>query len=419
MKMQNTLIQRVQTISAELNSRFRQRSEVIECMLASMIAGELVLLLGPRGEAKTAIVEALAEYITGGTHFSVGLAKSSTPDDILGGVDVVALQNGTYTRNVNGFLPTATTFLLDEGFKSNNPTLQALLRVLSEREFQGVKIPAIFGAIASNELPPELRGQKGGKSADLGPFEDSLLAFYDRFFHKLEVQPLEAGTDDWNSVIFDNVSDSNNVKITATVTPEEIRQLQKTVRDIAIPEAVKDAIRKLAISLADQKTNVHVSTRTWRKAIKVMQAHAWLAGRNAVQRTDLKWLEYALWTTPDQKLVIRAAIAQLSSVEVQEANAAKIKAAQYFSAYQKQKLANMTTGEAKGLTCMNDEVSNIMHAAVQEPFVIWLKNMTTELMQLEPEPEDASVIAENIHIIETIRKSVMADMMKRLKGVMS
>jgi MoxR-like ATPase len=404
-------ITRIQQISIDLNARFRQRWEVIECMLASMLAGELVLLLGPRGEAKTAIVEALAEYINGGQHFSVGLAKSSTPDDILGGVDVVALQAGTYRRNVNGFLPTATTFLLDEGFKSNNPTLQALLRVLSEREFQGVKIPALFGAIASNELPPELRGQKNGKSTDLGPFEDSLLAFFDRFFHKLEVLPLEAGSADWDNVIFGAVSETRNPKL--FVTPAEIRDLQEAVKKVVIPESVQGSIRQLAISLADAKTNVHVSTRTWRKAIRVLQAHAMLAGRMEVKRSDLRWLEYALWTTPDQKAVIRSAISSIGSPELKEALATENKVAELFSAYKRQYLQN----NQNGLVIMDSPVSNLSHVAAQEPFILALKTLGTELLQMDTPDEDKAEVNRIMQFIETCRKAVMADMLQRLKAL--
>ena len=404
-------ITRIQQIVAELNGRFRQRTDVIECMLASMLAGELVLLLGPRGEAKTAIVEALAEYVNGGQHFSVGLAKSSTPDDILGGVDVVALQAGTYRRNVDGFLPTSTTFLLDEGFKSNNPTLQALLRVLSEREFQGLKIPALFGAIASNELPPELRGQKQGKSTDLGPFEDSLLAFFDRFFHKLEVLPLEAGSADWDSVIFGAVSETRNPKL--FVTPAEIRDLQEQVKKVVIPESVQGSIRQLAISLADTKTNVHVSTRTWRKAIKMLQAHAMLAGRTEVKRSDLRWLEFALWTTPDQKSVIRSAISSIGSPELKEALATENKVAELFSAYKRQYLQN----NQNGLVICDSPVSNLSHVAAQEPFILALKTLGNELLQMDTPDEDKQEVSRILVFVETCRKAVMADMLQRLKAL--
>lgn len=398
-------------IQTDLNRRFRKRETVVETMLASMLAGELVLLIGPRGEAKTAIVEALSGYISDGTHFSVGLAKSSTPDDILGGVDVVALQSGIYRRNVDGFLPKATTFLLDEGFKANNPTLQSLLRVLSEREFQGESLPCLFGAIASNELPPELRGQKNGKTTDLGPFEDSLLAFFDRFFHKIEVEALQSGTSDWEDVVFGNVSDSAD---SVRVTVDEIRNAQRAVFGVKLPEAVRAAIRRIAGELT--RESIHVSTRTWRKAMHVLRAHAWLDSRDEVRRSDLRWLSNAFWTTPDQRRRISEIISGAGSPELGEAISLEMEVSELMHFYGAKGLTIKPTGE---IEFSMTPVSGLSSAAVQEPLTILLKSHLTTLRQLETtaDPEDASEIRRVIEYVEDSRTQVVDDMLKRLRSL--
>lgn len=398
-------------IQTDLNRRFRKRETVVETMIASMLAGELVLLIGPRGEAKTAIVEALSGYISDGTHFSVGLAKSSTPDDILGGVDVVALQSGVYRRNVDGFLPKATTFLLDEGFKANNPTLQSLLRVLSEREFQGESLPCLFGAIASNELPPELRGQKNGKTTDLGPFEDSLLAFFDRFFHKIEVEALQSGTSDWEDVVFGNVSDSAD---SVRVTVDEIRSAQRAVFGVKLPEAVRASIRRIAGELT--RESIHVSTRTWRKAMHVLRAHAWLDSRDEVRRSDLRWLSNAFWTTPDQRRRISEIISGSGSPELGEAISLEMEVSELMHFYGAKGLTIKPTGE---IEFSMTPVSGLSSAAVQEPLTILLKSHLTTLRQLETtaDPEDASEIRRVIEYVEDSRTQVVDDMLKRLRSL--
>jgi len=401
-------------IRDDLNKRFRRCEKSVETMMASMLAGELLLLIGPRGEAKTAVVEALAAYIEDGQHFSVGLAKSTTPDEIVGGLDTPSyIKEGVYRRNVDGFLPTATTFLLDEGFKGSNPVLQSMLRLLSERTFEGRPVPTLFGAICSNELPPELRGQKDGKSADLGPFEDSLLAFFDRFFHKIMVEPLPVGTSDWDDVIFGGCSD---VASSVRVSVSDVRTAQDAVSSVVIPDVVKDAIRELSGTLASGSAGsvVHVSTRTWRKSINVLKAHALLAGRTTVQRSDLLWLENALWTTPDQRSTLREALLSVGSPESAEALSTEAKVAEFFAAFQAKRLTVSSSGD---LSVGEYPLSDQRASVASEPLAIWLKQQAATLRQLEATAEDVVEIRRVRGWVEDVRSEVIEKMMARLRSV--
>lgn len=401
-------------IRADLNKRFRRCEATVETMMASLLAGELILLIGPRGEAKTAIVEALAGYIADGDHFSVGLSKTSTPDDILGGVDTPAYVNdGIYRRRADGFLPTSTTFLLDEGFKGPNPVLQSLLRLLSERTFQGQGIPTLFGAICSNELPPELRGQKNGKAADLGPFEESLLAFFDRFTHKVMVDPLPVGTSDWNDVVFGGCAD---VAANVSVSVADLRAAQSALMSVKMPDNVRDAIRDLAGTLADGSAGgvVHVSTRSWRKITRIVRAHAMLDGRTEVRRSDLRWLEHALWTTPDQRQTLREAISGVGSPEVAEAMATEAKVAEVYAAYMSRRLFIDATGD---LQVADSPVSELSAASASEPFARWLKRMVNTLRTLEATAEDVAEVQRVRVWADDLRVVVLEDINKRLRSI--
>jgi len=402
-------ISKINDIRTDLNKRFKNRENVIDMMIASLVAGELMLLIGPRGEAKTAIVESFAGYISDGKHFSVGLAKSSTPDDILGGVDILALQNGIYRRNTEGFLPECTTFLLDEGFKCNNPTLQSLLRVLSEREFQGKKINALFGAIASNELPPELRGQKNGKSADLGPFEDSLLAFFDRFFYKVNVDKVINGTPDWQDIVFNNVTDT---KANVSVTSEEILNLRNDIDNVNIDERTKNAIIELTIALETSDSNIRVSTRTWRKAVRMIKVHALLSGRNTVSRKDFRFLTNSFWTTPDQIPVIQQAIFGIGSRETAEAAALESAVSNYMTAYSNNKLVIDSSGNLQ--IDENSRNTNLNKATVQEPLIHFLRENINELRKLATSAEDYDEIDRVIAYVDKCRTHVVNQLMERL-----
>jgi hypothetical protein len=138
-----------------------------------------------------------------------------------------------------------------------------------------------------------------------------------------------------------------------------------------------------------------------------------LAGRTEVKRSDLRWLEFALWTTPDQKAVIRSAISSIGSPELKEALATENKVAELFSAYKRQYLQN----NQNGLVIMDSPVSNLSHVAAQEPFILALKTLGTELLQMDTPDEDKAEVNRVMQFIETCRKAVMADMLQRLKAL--
>jgi MoxR-like ATPase len=292
----------LRAVAANLKARFKNRDKEIDLMCVSAIAGEFMLLIGPRGEAKTAIVDAFSKCVTGARHFEEGLSKTSTIDQILGGVDVPALSSqGVFRRNTAGYLPECETFLLDEGFKAPSDLLNALLRVLSERRYQNTPTPTLFGVLASNEYPSELRRATNGVPTDLGPHEDSMLPFMDRFFYCSEVTSLPKGGDDWCSVVFDGCANADDG---ARVSVDELRFLQNAVKAVKIGQAAKEMIVRTAAGLDAGEIDgkrVVVSTRRWVKATGVAKAHALYRGGQTVKPRDLLDLEFALWTTPDQR----------------------------------------------------------------------------------------------------------------------
>jgi len=67
----------IQQLRQELNARFPERREVIDGALCAVLAGDHVLLVGPPGTAKSALVRAIAQAF-GGTYFERLLTKFST-----------------------------------------------------------------------------------------------------------------------------------------------------------------------------------------------------------------------------------------------------------------------------------------------------------------------------------------------------
>jgi MoxR-like ATPase len=408
------VVEKFAAMRADLNARFRQRETLTELALAAIVAGQNIITTSSAGEGKTAFFEALGKYVKDGQHFSVGLCKSTTDSDLFGGPDVPHLvQTGGYRRNTSGFLPCATTALLDEAFKGEGALLQSMLRFFSELEFEGKPVPLLFAAIASNELPPELRGATSGVPMDLGPMEESLLAFVDRFLYKYEVAPLDPGTPDWEEVVFAGVSRRANPLV--GVTQAEIRSIRAAVAHVDMPQSIIDALRTLSVNLplgmegvADSQ--VKVSTRTWVKSVSALKAHALLAGREQVNLSDLDWLEHAFWTTPDQRSHIAAQISRVKTAKMAEADTSLRKAQEYYKALTLNTLASDSSEdgliiEAHRLDPKTDARAATAGAKLMEYCNREVISLRDSL--LSATGEDAQAVNSAIIRIEAIRENTM------------
>src|SRR6266516_3356478 len=110
------------------------QSELVRMLLITLVAGEHMLIVGPPGTAKSAMVRHLARLIDA-RYFEYLLTRFSEPNEIFGPIDIKAFREGTYLRRVEAMLPDADIVFLDEIFKSNSAILNSLLSILNERQF--------------------------------------------------------------------------------------------------------------------------------------------------------------------------------------------------------------------------------------------------------------------------------------------
>ena len=138
-----------------------------------------MLIVGPPGTAKSALVRHLARLIDA-RYFEYLLTRFSEPNEIFGPIDIKAFREGTYVRRVEAMLPDADIVFLDEIFKSNSAILNALLSILNERRFftgaASIRVPlsSLFGA--TNEVPND----------------DALGAVFDRFLVRASSENLDS-----------------------------------------------------------------------------------------------------------------------------------------------------------------------------------------------------------------------------------
>jgi MoxR-like ATPase len=284
--------QKVREVGRALDERYLDKSEIVRMLLVTLVAGEHMLIVGPPGTAKSALVRHLARLVDA-RYFEYLLTRFSEPNEIFGPVDIKAFREGTFVRRVEAMLPDAEIVFLDEIFKSNSAILNALLSILNERRFftgsATIKVPlcSLFGA--TNEVPND----------------DALGAIFDRFlvrtlsdnldsfhFHGLverglraeaaALGPARAGVED----------------VRPLVSLADIRRLQERLPQfMQFSEEFLARYKGLIFQLRSE--GVTVSDRRVVKLLKMFAASALIDGRLAAHDGDFFVLRH-VWNSTDQ-----------------------------------------------------------------------------------------------------------------------
>lgn len=290
---------KMQQIYVEMNNLFVERDELIKLMQLAVTTGTNLLMLGPPGTAKSAITYEMCSRIEDANYFQWMLNKTSDPSEILGPFSVKEMENDKFMRITTGKLPEAHIAFMDEVYKSNAPTLNALLTIMNEHIFyndgkaQPIPLISMFGA--SNE-PPE---------------DESLLALHDRFIFRMNVQYIRdaANKKRMHSNYVDDRAGLLGLTNKTTITLSELLTLQQATKTVKVP---KDIINKFIRLINDlDRQAIHVSDRRQNECFKIMQGSAVLRGSNTVGLDDFKSLVYVLWDKEEQIPVIESAILKM------------------------------------------------------------------------------------------------------------
>jgi MoxR-like ATPase len=250
-------------------------------LLITLLAGEHMLIVGPPGTAKSALVRHLARLIDA-RYFEYLLTRFSEPNEIFGPVDIKAFREGSYVRRVESMLPQAEIVFLDEIFKSNSAILNSLLSILNERQFftgsASIKVPlcSLFGA--TNEVPND----------------DALGAIFDRFL----VRTLSENLDSFHfhglvergirGEIADIAGGREQEK--PIVALSEIRKLQVRLGQfLQFPEEFLARYKGFIFQIRSE--GVSVSDRRVVKLLKLFAASAIIDGRAAANDDQIALLE--------------------------------------------------------------------------------------------------------------------------------
>ncbi|MBW2732736.1 MAG: AAA family ATPase [Deltaproteobacteria bacterium] len=173
------LAARLQELARTLDRAILDKQEIIRLMVISVVSGEHMVLVGPPGTAKSALVRSFARLVDA-RYFEYLLTRFTEPNELFGPVDMTAFRQGEYRRRTEGMIPEAEVVFLDEVFKANSAILNSLLTLLNERSYANGRnvlqcpLLSVFGA--SNEVPND----------------ENLHAIFDRFLLRVRSDYLDS-----------------------------------------------------------------------------------------------------------------------------------------------------------------------------------------------------------------------------------
>ena len=86
-----------QDLARQMGQQFLDKQEIIRLMTISAIAGEHMVIVGPPGTAKSAMIDMFAKLIDA-KYFEYLLTRFTEPNELFGPVDISAFREGRYTR---------------------------------------------------------------------------------------------------------------------------------------------------------------------------------------------------------------------------------------------------------------------------------------------------------------------------------
>jgi MoxR-like ATPase len=287
----------------EATSGLVERDQLAELLVLGAVAQEHLLVVGPPGTAKSAVVRRVAASL-GGDYFEYLLGRFTEPSELFGPVNLNKLREGQVVTDTAGMLPEADIVFLDEVFLGSTAILNTLLGILNERQFRR----------GHTRIDCPLRICVG--AANAVPDDESLAAFGDRFLLHSFIEPVA------DHRLEDLLAGGWEASRRQVAARADLACLD--VLNAAVPQVDMQAVRPALAQAVRQLRAAHIalSDRRIVRAQRLIAAAAVLAGRERAGAADVWPLLFAIPTEAGQRSaaeVLRELLAQASHPLLQAA----------------------------------------------------------------------------------------------------
>ena len=294
--MNDLLFTNLQKFRGSLNNSFLEREEIIDGLLASVITKQNTFLFGLPGTGKSELVRAVSNGFKNSRFFGYLLSPTTDPSELFGPVAISKLLKDEYTRDVQGYLPSANIAFLDELFRGSSAVLNSLLTVLNERTFNNGKelihTPIQSVVAATNSFPQE----------------ESLQAFCDRFLFRPTVEALKKPAsrrllDLWALGL------KKRPNVESELTYEDLIELQESLSEVKVTDEFLDKFSQVFDLLASR--GITISDRRRVQILKFIKGWALVQGDDTVYADHLhKSLVHIIYQNVDDIGVIKEVLQQ-------------------------------------------------------------------------------------------------------------
>lgn len=253
------------------------KSECIDVLIVSLLAGGSVLIEDVPGVGKTTLAKALAKSIDA-RFCRIQFTPDLLPADILGS-SIYNPVNGDFKFNPGPIF--CNILLADEINRASPRTQSALLEAMNENQatIEGHRYPLTkpFMVIAT-ENPIEFHGTYPLPEAQLDRFLVRLAIGYPSVEVEIDILKSHAHNEPLD-------------KIKPVLELENVRQIQKEVADVHIDESILEYIVEIVhATRRDNRLRLGISTRGTLMMSRAARARAYFQKRDFVIPDDVLWL---------------------------------------------------------------------------------------------------------------------------------